>query len=79
MLDINKQSMKYSRQNGRRILIYEKDDEGNIVYAGYTDSDGNFVPYLDDEGNKIPKIIRDKLKLSTKCLLFIDIYLSTSL
>ena len=65
MLDINKQSMKYSRQNGRRILIYEKDDEGNIVYAGYTDSDGSFIPYLDDEGNKIPKIIGEKAVFST--------------
>ena len=43
MLDINKQSMKYSQQ-GARITIYEKDDAGNIIYEGYTDSDGNFVP-----------------------------------
>lgn len=63
MLDINKQSMKYSQQ-GAHITIYERDNEGNIIYEGYTDSDGNFVPYLDDEGNKIPKIIGEKVGFS---------------
>ena len=64
----NKQSMKYSQQ-GARITIYEKDDEGNIIYEGYTDSDGNFVPYLDDDGNKIVShngyllLIVDKISL----------------
>ena len=55
MLDINKQKMKYSRQ-GQRVTIYETDDDGNIIYEGYTDSEGNFTPYLDSEGNKIPRI-----------------------
>lgn len=40
-LAINKQKMKYSKQ-GQRIVIYETDDDGNIIY------------YIDEEGNKIP-------------------------
>ena len=55
MLDINKQAMKYSLQ-GQTVTIYERDDDGNIIYEGYTDSEGNFTPYLDSEGNKIPRI-----------------------
>lgn len=46
MLNINKQSMKYSQQ-GARITIYEKDDEGNIKY--YIDSDGNKIPLIAEE------------------------------
>lgn len=51
MLDINKQSMKYSQQ-GARITIYEKDDEGNIKY------------YIDSDGNKIPMIAEEKVGFS---------------
>lgn len=46
MLDINKQSMKYSQQ-GQRITIYERDDDGNIKY--YIDSDGNKIPLIAEE------------------------------
>lgn len=46
MLDINKQEMKYS-QSGQRVFIPQTDENGDIVYEGYKDSDGNFVPYLD--------------------------------
>ena len=46
MLDINKQEMKYS-QSGQRVFIPQTDENGDIVYEGYNDSDGNFVPYLD--------------------------------
>ena len=42
MLDINKQNMKYSRQ-GQRTVVYETDSEGNIIYEGYTDSEGNLM------------------------------------
>ena len=59
MLDINKQAMKYSLQ-GQTVTIYERDDEGNILY--YTDNDGE--PYLDDEGNKIPKVLEEKTGFS---------------
>lgn len=59
MLDINKQAMKYSLQ-GQTVTIYERDDDGNILY--YTDNDGN--PYLDDEGNKIPKVLEEKIGFS---------------
>ena len=48
--------MKYSRQ-GQRVTIYETDDDGNIIYEGYTDSDGSFIPYLDDEGKRILPLI----------------------
>ncbi len=63
MLDINKQKMKYSLQ-GQTVTIYEKDDEGNILYEGYTDEEGAFIPYLDDEGNKIPKVLEEKTGFS---------------
>ena len=56
MLDANKQQMKYSLQ-GQKITIYKKDENGNIQYEGYTDSDGNFIPYLD--GDKIPIILKE--------------------
>lgn len=59
MLDINKQAMKYSLQ-GQTVTIYERDDDGNILY--YTDNDGE--PYLDSEGDKIPKILEEKTGFS---------------
>lgn len=59
MLKINMQSMKYALQ-GQTVTIYERDDDGNILY--YTDSDGN--PYLDDNGNKIPKVLEEKTGFS---------------
>ena len=46
MLDINKQRMWYS-QHGQRIIVYEKDDDGNIKY--YEDADGNRIPLISDE------------------------------
>ena len=58
MLDANKQQMKYSLQ-GQKITIYKKDENGNIQYEGYTDSDGNFIPYLDVNGDKIPIILKE--------------------
>ena len=58
MLDANKQQMKYSLQ-GQKITIYKKDEYGNIQYEGYTDSDGNFIPYLDVNGDKIPIISKE--------------------
>lgn len=63
MLDINKQAMKYSLQ-GQTVTIYERDDDGNILYEGYTDTEGNFIPYLDDGGNKIPKVLEEKTGFS---------------
>lgn len=63
MLDINKQAMKYSLQ-GQTVTIYERDDDGNILYEGYTDTEGNFIPYPDDDGNKIPKVLSEKTGFS---------------
>lgn len=42
MLEINKQSMKYSLQ-GQTVTIYEKDDDGNNKY--YETSDGKKIYY----------------------------------
>lgn len=42
MLEINKQSMKYSLQ-GQTVTIYEKDDDGNDKY--YETSDGEKIYY----------------------------------
>ena len=54
MLEINKQKMSYSQQSGK-VPVYVTDDDGNIEYSSYTDSDGNVIYYLDEDGNKIPK------------------------
>lgn len=40
-LQANKQSMKYSLQDGQ-VPIYETDEDGNIIY--YEDADGNKIP-----------------------------------
>ena len=53
MLKINQQEMAYSLI-GEEVPEYETDENGNIKYDGYTDDDGNFIPYLDEDGNKIP-------------------------
>lgn len=63
MLDINKQRMQYSLQ-GQRFTVYDRDDDGNIIYTSYTDSDGNKIYYLDDDGNKIPQNIEEKTGFS---------------
>lgn len=49
----NKQSMYYALQVGE-VPIYARDNDGNIIYQSYTDSDGNEIFYLNDDGNKIP-------------------------
>lgn len=49
----NSQSMYYALQIGE-VPIYARDNDGNIIYQSYTDSDGNEIFYLDDDGNKIP-------------------------
>ena len=59
MLRLNMQPMKYAKQ-GKEITLYERDELGNIIYTGYTDSQGNFIYYLDDSGSKIPKIKGEK-------------------
>lgn len=45
--------MYYALQVGE-VPIYARDNDGNIIYQSYTDSDGNEIFYLDDDGNKIP-------------------------
>lgn len=49
----NKQSMKYALQIGE-VPIYNRDENGEIIYEHYEDSDGNIIYYLDENGNKIP-------------------------
>lgn len=49
----NKQKMKYALQIGE-VPIYNRDENGEIIYEHYEDSDGNIIYYLDENGNKIP-------------------------
>lgn len=49
----NKQSMKYALQIGE-VPIYNRDENGEIIYEYYEDSDGNIIYYKDENGNKIP-------------------------
>lgn len=49
----NKQSMHYALQIGE-VQIPVRDDDGNIIYQSYTDSDGNEIFFLDENGNKKP-------------------------
>ena len=49
----NKQKLYYALQTGEK-PVYVYDENGNIVYDHYTDSDGNIIYYLDEEGEKIP-------------------------
>lgn len=72
MLDINKQRMQYSLQ-GQRFTVYDRDDDGNIIYTYYTDSDGNKIYYLDDDGNKIPQNIEEKTGFSEPVTFFANI------
>lgn len=63
MLEINKQEMKYSSQ-GKRISVYKRDGNGDIVYQSYVDADGNTIFYLDENGEKIPTIIDERIGFS---------------
>lgn len=45
--------MKYALQIGE-VPIYNRDENGEIIYEHYEDSDGNIIYYLDENGNKIP-------------------------
>lgn len=49
----NQQSMYYALQIGE-VPIYNRDENGEIIYEHYEDSDGNIIYYLDENGNKIP-------------------------
>lgn len=49
----NAQKMYYALQIGE-VQIPVRDNDGNIVYQSYTDSDGNEIFYLDENGNKMP-------------------------
>lgn len=49
----NQQKLMYALQLGE-IPQFETDEDGNIRYEVYTDSEGNEFPILDEDGNKIP-------------------------
>lgn len=49
----NQQKMMYALQIGE-VPIYVRDDDRNIIYQSYTDTEGNEIFYLDENGNKIP-------------------------
>lgn len=63
MLDINKQKMQYSRQ-GQRVIIYERDDDGNVKY--YVDTDGNKIPLVVDEKIGFSEPVEFKANISNK-------------
>lgn len=50
----NTQKMYYALQIGE-VPIYNRDENGEIIYESYEDSDGNIIYILDDDGNKIPQ------------------------
>lgn len=49
----NQQSMYYALQIGE-VPIPARDNDGNIIYQSYMDSDGNEIFFLDENGNKKP-------------------------
>lgn len=49
----NQVLLQYSLQVAE-IPEFQTDADGNIMYDGYTDDEGNFFPYLDENGNKTP-------------------------
>lgn len=63
MLDINKQKMQYSRQ-GQRVIIYERDDDGNVKY--YVDTDGNKIPLVSDEKIGFSEPVEFRANISNK-------------
>ena len=68
-LEINKQKMMYSLSLGLQPQ-YRRDDDGNIIYTGYTDDDGTFIPYLDEDGNKIPEVTGEPIETYTEPVIF---------
>jgi hypothetical protein len=63
MLDINKQKMQYSKQ-GQRVIIYERDDDGNVKY--YVDTDGNKIPLVADEKIGFSEPVEFRANISNK-------------
>lgn len=63
MLNINKQRMQYSLQ-GQRVIVYERDDDGNIRY--YVDSDGNKIPMIAEEKNGFSEPVSFMANISNK-------------
>lgn len=51
----NRQKMLYALQIGE-VPVYVRDDDGNIIYRSYTDTEGNEIFYLDKNGNKEPMV-----------------------
>lgn len=53
LLEKNKQDLKYALQIGE-VDIFERDEDGNIIYDHYVDSEGNIIYILDENGEKVP-------------------------
>lgn len=51
--------MYYALQIGE-VPIYNRGENGEIIYESYEDSDGNIIYILDDDGNKIPQETGEK-------------------
>lgn len=70
MLDINKQEMRYSLPVGEK-PEYKTDDDGNIIYSGYTSSDGEFIYYIDENtGEKIPEYTGEQVRIYSEPIEF---------
>ena len=69
----NQQRMMYALQNGE-VPIYNRDENGEIIYEHYEDGDGNIIYYLDENGNKIPSETGEtEIKFSEPVLFFANI------
>ena len=69
-LEINKQRMQYSLSIGTQ-PEYKMDEDGNIVYSGYMDSDGEFIYYLDENtGEKIPEYTGNQIEIYSEPVIF---------
>ena len=53
LLEKNKQDLKYALQVGE-VDVFARDENGNIIYDHYVDSEGNIIFILDENGDKVP-------------------------
>ena len=62
--------MQYSLSIGTQ-PEYKRDEDGNIVYSGYMDSDGEFIYYLDENtGEKIPEYTGNQIEIYSEPVIF---------
>lgn len=75
----NKEKLIYALQTKSKMPVYERDEEGNVIYEGYTDEDGNFIPITDEDGNKTPRKTGEyEYQYSTPVIFYANISFSGS-